>query len=204
MRSSVLRAALPLSLAAAVVTLGAFATLADSTDTPTSASPTPTAAAPADASSRFRALVGVTGGNLEQTYAAHAARLQQQTASAEALRRRVAALDSSGQALLTEWEGEISAIGSDSLRRLSQVRLDSARAGHARQVAAMRRAETTAAPALAALRDRTLALKHALNARAAAGLGTAATTVTSDATRIRQETERAVAEADRALAAAPR
>ena len=200
MRSSISRAALPLSLAAAVVLLGAFASLADSTDTATTSAPTAATANPADASSRFRALVGASGGDLERTYQAHAARLRQQTAASQALGRRIAALDSTGQALLAEWEGEIATIGNDSLRRLSQVRLDSARAGHARHLSAMRDAETTAAPALAALRDRTIALKHALNANATAALSTAATTARTDAARIRQENERAVAEADRALA----
>ncbi len=197
MRTSLGRAALPLSLMAAVVLLGAFASLADSTETP--APPVPTAA-PADAASRFRTMVGAAGGDVERQYTASAAQLVRQEGAVTTLSRRIAALDSSGQALLREWEGEVATIGVDSLRRLSQVRLDSARATHAREVARMREAEAGAAPALAALRDRTLALKHALNGRATSGLGTTAQSVVTDASRVRQETERAAGEADRALA----
>jgi hypothetical protein len=197
MRSIAWRAALPVAAALSLLALPAYANLAsDSTDASAASAP----AAPADAVARFRALVGDDGGALEQSYRTHHASLVRQTAAADELDRRIAALDSTTRAMLTEWEAELASIGSDSLRQVSRAGLDSARARHQREIAAMRGAEAAIAPALAAHRDRTLALKHAVAAAASGRMSATTSTVRTDAQRIRQEAERAARDADQALA----
>jgi len=196
MHSTLKRASVALAVALSLAALPAFAALSDSTDT---RAPAPAAAD--DASSRFRSLVGGDDTALERTYRTHAERLRQQTAAGDALQRRVSALDSSTQAMLAEWSADLGSISDDSLRGLGQVRLDSARARHARELASMNQAVATSAPALAALRDRTLALRHALDDRAVRRLSAASTSVRADAARLRQASESAAAAADSALAA---
>lgn len=208
MRPSV-RRSVP-ALAAALLFLPAFATLAvdstttDSTATPAAgatAAPTPPAE-PADAASRFRTLVGLQAADLERAYRAQDAAYDRLAADVAALRTRIADVDSAGRALFAEWDAELAEMGGETLRAASQVRRDSAQARFDRHLAGMREAEAAAAPALADLRDHTLALKHTLDARAVSALDGTATSVETEANRLLQEAERAADRAEHALAAA--
>ena len=200
------RFVLPAALAAALG-LTAFAVVADTTETPADSTAAPAttpgtaqAAPPADASARFRALVGATTGNLEGIARTQATAYERQAAAAERLKVRVDSMESAGQALFAEWETELAAYTSDSLRTQSRTRLDSARTVFAERIAVMRQAQEASAPALAQLHDRSLALNHALDARAVAALNGTATTFQTEAAQLQRSTEAATADATRALA----
>jgi hypothetical protein len=152
------------------------------------------------AAERFRDLTALDGGALERAYDTQAALYREQSAAAARVRARVDEVEAAGQALFAEWEAELGQYAADSLRAQSRARFGEARQRYDRMLAAMREAERAAAPALAALRDRTLALKHALNARAVGALDGTATAVRVEADAVREATARAVAEADRFLA----
>lgn len=119
----------------------------------------------------LRALSGFDGGQLEAAYRRLSDELERAQGRAEKVRDRIRSVDRVAGALFREWEHELEAYSSDSLRRSSQRQLDQTRARFEEVLFAMRRAESKMAPVLAAFSDQVLFLKHNLNARAIASLG---------------------------------
>jgi ElaB/YqjD/DUF883 family membrane-anchored ribosome-binding protein len=123
-----------------------------------------------DALERYRATVQVDGGELEQRYDALRAELESSEGAADALGERIESLKDVAQALFAEWEEELDDYESRELRASSERRLRETRRRYERMMSAMTRAHRKVEPVLVTFRDVVLAMKHALNAEAIAGL----------------------------------
>jgi len=152
-----------------------------------------------DALTQFRSVVAFDGGDLEATYDRLKARLDEAKARAQAFGERIDAVESVAEALFREWNGELGQYRDAALRAQSKSRLERTRARYQTVRAAMRRAQASFEPALAALNDQVLYLKHNLNAAAVGAIKAELPRMQADAERLRRDIEQSSAEADRFL-----
>jgi hypothetical protein len=150
---------------------------------------------------RYRSVVNIDGGDLEEVYDRLNAEFERSEASAQAVDERVAALESVAVDLFDEWEDEIDQYSDAGLRRQSQQLLTRTRGDYGRLMAAMRRAEATMDPVLTLFRDQVLFLRHNLNARAIGSLETELADIERATASLIAEMERAIAEASRFIEA---
>jgi len=153
-----------------------------------------------DALTEFRKVVDFEGGALEARYKSLAAQLQDGEDAADAVRKRIAAVEDVAGALFREWRGELAKYSSAELRGKSEQQLRQARARYDEMLGAMKRAGSRLEPALAPLRDQVLFLKHNLNAQAIAGLKGEVVRVDAEVARLVAELDAAIAEANRFIA----
>ena len=146
---------------------------------------------------RYRSVVNVDGGDLEQTYDRLASELEQSEARAQAVEERVSAVESVAEDLFDEWEVEIGQYADPDLRRQSQRLLADTRADYRRLLAAMRRADAAMDPVLTLFRDQVLFLRHNLNARAIGSLETELANIERATANLIREMERSIEEASR-------
>ncbi len=148
---------------------------------------------------RFKSVTGFDGGDVEAVYRDLKDELDRSEDRAERVRSRIDAVEEVAEDLFAEWEREKDEIANADLRRRSATRLRETRTRYERLVTAMRRAESRMDPVLQAFRDQVLFLKHDLNARAIASLGSEVTAIEGDVQRLLDDLGRAIAEADRFL-----
>ncbi len=146
---------------------------------------------------RYRSVVNVDGGDLEEIYDRLATEFERSEARAQAVGDRVAAVESVAEDLFAEWEDEIGEYSDPNLRRQSQRLLTDTRADYRRLIAAMRRADSAMEPVLTLFRDQVLYLRHNLNARAIGSLETELADIERATANLIQEMERSIAEASR-------
>jgi hypothetical protein len=151
----------------------------------------------ASALDRYRSVVNVEGGDLEQIYDRLNTEFERSEARAQAVEDRVAAVESVADDLFAEWEGEIADYSDANLRRQSQRLMTDTRAEYRRLIAAMQRAEASMDPVLTLFRDQVLFLRHNLNARAIGSLETELGDIERATARLIEEMERSIAEASR-------
>ena len=145
---------------------------------------------------QFSAVVNFRGGELEAKYNQLRAALDKSDARAQAVQKRIAAVEDVAEALFKEWEAELHQYTNDTLRRASARQLAQTRQRYTPLMAAMRRAEAKMAPVLAAFRDQVFFLKHNLNAQAIASLQQELVTVETDIAALICAMEASIAEAD--------
>jgi len=145
---------------------------------------------------QFKSVVNVQGGNLEKEYKRLNDTLQRVEAEADEVHERIVAVEDVSQALFKEWRAEIDQYNSESLRRSSRRKYDTAQSRYAGLMQAMKRAESRLEPALIPLRDQVLFLKHNLNARAVTGLSSEVVSVQANVDNLVRDMERAIAQAD--------
>lgn len=150
---------------------------------------------------RYRSVVSVDGGDLEEIYDRLAAELDRSQARAQAVEERVAAVDSVANDLFAEWENEIDDYSDAGLRRQSQQLLNATRTDYRRLIAAMRRAEAAMDPVLTLFNDQVLFLRHNLNARAIGSLETELADIERATANLIEEMERSIEEASRFIEA---
>lgn len=150
---------------------------------------------------QFKSVVDFQGGNLEKKYNRLNDTLQRVEDEADEVRERIAAVEDVSKALFKEWRDEIDQYNSETLRRSSQRKYDTAQSRYAGLMQAMKRAEARLEPALIPLRDQVLFLKHNLNARAIAGLSSEVVSVQTNVDNLVRDMERAIAQADVFIAA---
>lgn len=150
---------------------------------------------------RYRSVVNVDGGDLEEIYDRLAREFERSEARAQAVGDRVAAVESVAEDLFAEWEDEIGQYSDADLRRQSQRLLTATRADYRRLIAAMRRADAAMEPVLTLFRDQVLYLRHNLNARAIGSLETELADIERATARLIEEMERSIAEASRFIEA---
>lgn len=146
---------------------------------------------------RYRSVVNVDGGDLEQIYDRLAAEFERSETRAQTVEERVAAIESVANDLFDEWEAEIEEYSDAGLRRQSQQLLTATRSDYRRLAAAMRRAEAAMAPVLTLFNDQVLFLRHNLNARAIGSLETELADIERATANLIEEMERSIAEASR-------
>lgn len=123
-----------------------------------------------DALERFKAIVKVDGGSLENKYYQLKRQFDGCQQKADIVKSRIKAIEAVSEALFSEWEAELEQYSNRALRATSRQQLKLSRQRYARLSKALARAEERMQPVLAAFRDQVLFLKHNLNAQAIAAI----------------------------------
>jgi Protein of unknown function (DUF2959) len=150
-----------------------------------------------NALAEFGKVVNYQGGELEVQYKRLSLNLDRSNDAADSVRKRIADVQSVGDALFSEWRGELAQYSNPDLRRASEAQLQATRLRYDEMMGAMKRAESRLDPALRPLRDQVLFLKHNLNARALSGIKGEVSKVDSEVTRLVEEINRSISEANR-------
>jgi hypothetical protein len=150
---------------------------------------------------RYRSVVDVEAGGLEETYDRLNAAYQRSERRAEDVRERINAVESVAGDLFDEWEDEIGDYSDPTLRRQSQRLLANTREDYRDLIGAMRRAEAAMDPVLTLFQDQVLILRHNLNARAIGSLENELDNIERATADLIDEMERAITEASRFIEA---
>lgn len=150
----------------------------------------------ANALERYKSVVAVDGGKLEEKYEVLSDEYEVCEDRAEAVRDRIESVEDVANALFAEWAEEIKQYSSAKLKADSQKKLSATKVRYNTLIRAMKKASSKMDPVLAAFKDQTLYLKHNLNAKAIAALEGELTTIRSDVDSLIKEMEKSIAEAD--------
>lgn len=145
---------------------------------------------------KFKSVVNVNGGELEQRYTELKKEYERCLSQAKAVKSRIASIENVANALFDEWSQELEQYTSPALRKTSEQQLSATKARYQKMLAAMITAEQKMQPVLNAFYDQVLFLKHNLNARAVASLQTTVTSLQSDVSRLIQEMEASIDQAN--------
>jgi hypothetical protein len=145
---------------------------------------------------KFSSVLGFKGGDLEEKYERLKEEYEQSNDKADAVRKRIAAVEDVAEDLFVEWEEELNQYTSSSLKRSSARKLRDTKKKYAQLISAMKRAEKKIDPVLAAFQDQVLYLKHNLNAQAIASLQSELASIETDVARLIREMEVSIKEAD--------
>lgn len=154
----------------------------------------------ADALEAFRAVVDVNGGELEQTYDRLKKAYNRSDEQAEDVRERVRSVKRVATDLFAEWKEELTQYSDAGLRRASQDQLSATQRRYDALAVKMDASTKSMDPVLAVFNDRVLYLKHNLNARAIAAIGSQSVALEADVARLIADMEQSIAEADAFIA----
>jgi DNA repair exonuclease SbcCD ATPase subunit len=115
---------------------------------------------------RFKSVIDVEGGSLEDKYEKLNRQLERSEQRAKDVRERIDSIRDVSNDLFKEWDGELKQYKDRSLRRESERELAETRQRCDGLLRAMEKAQRKIEPVLSPLRDRVLFLKHNLNAQA--------------------------------------
>ncbi len=149
-----------------------------------------------DALERFKAVVKVESGTLEDKYKLLKQQFDFCAMRADLVSSRINAIEEVSDALFHEWEEELKQYTNRSLRAQSRQQLKLSRQHYMRLIKAMHKAEQKIQPVLGAFRDQVLFLKHNLNANAIAALQQEFLDIALDITQLIQAMEHSIAEAN--------
>lgn len=149
---------------------------------------------------RYKSVVSFNGGSLEEKYEALKAAYERSEKKAKELSSKVDSVEDVAEALFDEWENELGEYSNSSLRSQSEGRLRDTQRKYKPMIKAMRQAEKSVSPVLAALRDQVLYLKHNLNAKAIGALQGEVRDVEQDVASLLQSMERSMQESKRFIA----
>ncbi len=145
---------------------------------------------------KFKSVVNVPSGKLQEKYDLLKGELDKSEAKAAAVKKRIADVEDVANALFDEWTKELDQYKNPDLRAESKKKLDQTRAKYTLLINAMKKADSKIEPVLSAFRDQVLFLKHNLNAQAVASLQSEVTTMEADTGKLIEEMEKSIAEAD--------
>ena len=151
----------------------------------------------ASALEKFRSVVNVEGGKLQDKYDQLKSELDKSESKASAVKKRVNDVEDVAEALFDEWEKELDQYESAKLKEASKKELGQTRQKYSQLIGAMKNAESKIEPVLSAFRDQVLFLKHNLNAQAIASLQTELGTMETDIGKLITEMENSIGEADK-------
>lgn len=149
-----------------------------------------------DALERYRSVVQVEGGELEERYEALNSEFEASENSAREVRDRIAAVEDVAEALFDEWKQELDEYSNAELKAASAKDLASTRKDYQKLLERMKAAEKRIDPVLDVLRDQVLFLKHNLNARAIGALHGEYRALAGNVDQLVAEMQRAIDEAD--------
>jgi hypothetical protein len=145
---------------------------------------------------RFREVVDVDGGTLEQKYEKLDSELKRAEDRANKVKDRVDSVKKVSNDLFKEWENELGKYSDKQMRAESQRQLRDTRRRTEGLIRSMDRAEARIEPVLTPLRDRVLFLKHNLNAKALGALTKELTNVQGDVDSLVADLQQSINEAD--------
>jgi len=145
---------------------------------------------------RFKDLVDVEGGKLEEKYETLNRELERSEDRAKQVHDRIQAVRQVSDDLFKEWQKELGNYSDRSLRAESERELRDTKRRAETLIGAMERADERITPVLKPMRDRVLFLKHNLNARAIGSLNKELVTVRGNVDSLVAELERSIKEAD--------
>ena len=145
---------------------------------------------------KFKSVVNVPSGKLQEKYDLLKGELDKSEAKASAVKKRIADVEDVANALFDEWTKELDQYKNTDLRAESKKKLDQTRQKYTLLINAMKKADSKIEPVLSAFRDQVLFLKHNLNAQAVASLQSEVTTMEADTGKLIEEMEKSIAEAD--------
>jgi hypothetical protein len=145
---------------------------------------------------RFREVVGVEGGALEDKYEKLNGQLERAEDRARAVHDRVTSVREVSDDLFNEWRKELSKYENRQLRAESERELRETRRRTETLLASMQRAEKRIEPVLQPLRDRVLFLKHNLNAKALGALTRELSEVEGNVDSLVADLQQSIADAD--------
>jgi len=149
-----------------------------------------------DALDRYRSVVQVKGGELEERYEALNSEFEASENSAREVRDRIEAVEDVAEALFKEWKQELDEYSNASLKAASQRNLERTQKDYRELLQRMKAAEKRIDPVLDVLRDQVLFLKHNLNAHAIGALQSEYRTLEGNVDQLLAEMQRAIDEAD--------
>lgn len=149
---------------------------------------------------KYRAFIAFDGGELEDRYDQLKAEFEDSEKAAQEIRDRIDATEDVAGDLFEEWEDELDTYTNATLKRDSQQKLRATRKSYDDLIKTMRTAEKRLDPALNAMRDQVLYLKHNLNAKAVASLAAEAATVQRDIDALLTSMQKSIEEANQFLA----
>ncbi len=150
---------------------------------------------------RFKALTGVSGGKLEDTYKKLNSSYEDCADQAKVVREKIEAVEDVADAMFSEWKTEIGQYSDASLKKKSQETLEQTKERYSELLDAMKRASKSMEPVLTAFRDRVLFLKHNLNAQAIASLQETVVALQDDVSKLIDDMQASITEADEFLGA---
>jgi hypothetical protein len=145
---------------------------------------------------RFKAVVDVPGGSLEDKYKTLERELNRSEDRAREVHERIQAVRDVSKDLFNEWQKELDQYSDRRLRAESERQLRDTRRQAESLIALMAQAEARIPPVLNPLRDRVLFLKHNLNARAVGALTNELVSVRGNVDALIADLDRAINEAD--------
>ncbi len=149
-----------------------------------------------DALERYRSVVQVQGGELEERYEALNSEFEASESSARDVRNRIEAVEDVANALFKEWKQELGEYNNASLKAASAKDLERTQKDYRVLLQRMKAAEKRIDPVLDVLRDQVLFLKHNLNARAISALQGEYRTLEGNVDQLLADMQRAIDEAD--------
>ncbi|MBA1277407.1 DUF2959 domain-containing protein [Stutzerimonas stutzeri] len=149
-----------------------------------------------DALERYRSVVQVQGGELEERYEALNSEFVASESSARDVRNRIEAVEDVANALFREWKQELGEYNNASLKAASAKDLERTQKDYRVLLQRMKAAEKRIDPVLDVLRDQVLFLKHNLNARAIGALQGEYRTLEGNVDQLLADMQRAIDEAD--------
>jgi len=149
---------------------------------------------------RFKSVIDVEGGELEDKYDKLNKELNRSEDRAKEVHDRIDSVRSVSDDLFKEWDGELKQYSDRSLRAESERELRATRQRCEALIRSMERAQKRIEPVLKPLRDRVLFLKHNLNAQAIGALNAELLTVRTNVDALVAELEAAISEADQFVA----
>jgi hypothetical protein len=152
-----------------------------------------------DTYERFVELTGAEGGELADRADALERQYERSVERAEAVRTKIADVESVAEDLFEEWEDELEEYQSSELRRDSERQLELTRERYAQLMSSMRRAEGSMEPVLEVFQDYVLRLRHERNAQAIGSLEGVSQEIEQDVASLVSEMRAAIAEADEFL-----
>lgn len=154
-----------------------------------------------DALTQFRTVANFEGGDLEKVYKQLKSSYDDCKSQADAVNSKIDSVKHVGDALFTEWQGEVKQIkDDDALQRESQALLDKTKQSYNELLARMDTAAASMQPVLTKFNNRVLFLKSNLNAQAIASLKGTEASLGADIDKLIAEMEKSIQEADQFIA----
>jgi hypothetical protein len=148
----------------------------------------------------FAQVVKVEAGQLEKTYNRLNAAYLKSEGRAQAVRDKIAGIESVSKALFKEWKAELGQYESQELRRSSEAQLKASQAQYDTMIKAMKTSAAKMDPVLRTFHDHVLFMKHNLNSAAISSIRGEVAGVQSSVESLIKDMDAAIAGAQSFLA----